>query len=107
MEAKPKQVENYLDVNDESPFEKWMADLVGQKIHGIILTRIERVKRGLLGDWGPVGGGASELIIDFGPGYRVYFGQDGDKVILLSGGTKKGQAADIAAAKEYWRDYNA
>jgi putative addiction module killer protein len=107
VEVKPRQVENYLDANNKSPYEKWMETLIGQKIHGIILTRIERVKKGLLGDWGPVGEGASELIIDFGPGYRVYYGLDGDKVILLNGGTKKGQSADIAAAKEYWRDYNA
>ena len=49
----------------------------------------------------------SELRIDFGPGYRVYFGQDGDQVVLVGGGTKGTQAADIAKAKEYWRDYNA
>ena len=53
-----------------------------------------------------VGAGVYEYRIDFGPGYRVYFGKDGDYlVILLAGGTKKRQHADIAAAKEYWRDY--
>jgi len=45
--------------------------------------------------------------VDFGPGYRVYFGEDGDIVVLLNGGDKSSQARDIAAAKEYWRDYNA
>ena len=65
------------------------------------------MKKGLLGDWGPIGAGASELIIDFGPGYRVYFGQDDDKIILLSGGKKNGQSADIATAIEYWKDYRA
>jgi len=84
-----------------------MRDLEGQKIHGIILNRLERVRLGNFGDWGPIGEGASELIFDFGPGYRVYFGQDGDRVVLLCGGTKKRQSSDIATAIDYWRDYNA
>ncbi len=65
------------------------------------------MQKGNLGDWKPVGEGVSELKIDFGPGYRVYFGQDGDEVILLTGGAKGTQSADVAKAKEYWRDYNA
>lgn len=53
-----------------------------------------------------VGAGVYEYRIDFGPGYRIYFGKDGDRlVILLAGGTKKRQDADIAAAKGHWRDY--
>lgn len=53
-----------------------------------------------------VGTGVYEYRIDFGPGYRNYFGKDGDQlVILLAGGTKKRQGADIAAAKEFWQDY--
>ena len=53
-----------------------------------------------------VGAGVYEFRIDFGPGYRIYFGKDGDRlVILLAGGTKKRQDADIAAAKANWRDY--
>lgn len=78
-----------------------------QKIYGIILARIKRVEGGNLGDCEPVGEGVSELKIDVGPGYRVYFGQDGDEVVLLYGGTKKTQDKDIKTAKEYWRDYNA
>lgn len=53
-----------------------------------------------------VGGGVLEIRIDFGPGYRVYFGRDGDAlVILLRGGTKKRQQRDIEAAHAYWQDY--
>lgn len=53
-----------------------------------------------------VGAGVYEYRIDFGPGYRIYFGKDGDQlVILLAGGTKKRQDADIRTAKEHWRDY--
>ena len=53
-----------------------------------------------------VGGGVYERVIDFGPGYRIYFGKDGDKlVILLAGGAKKRQDTDITKAKERWQDY--
>jgi putative addiction module killer protein len=53
-----------------------------------------------------VGAGVYERVIDFGPGYRIYFGKDGDKVvILLAGGTKKRQDTDIANAQERWQDY--
>lgn len=48
-----------------------------------------------------------EQKVDFGPGYRIYFGADADRMILLTGGDKSSQAADIARAKRYWRDYNA
>jgi putative addiction module killer protein len=71
------------------------------------MTRLDRVERGNF-DHKSVGEGVQELIIDFGPGYRVSFGQDGpDFVILLIGGDKRTQPADIRAAKQYWRTYNA
>ena len=107
MDAKPKQIRIYETAAHSRPFEKWMDGLLGQKIHGIILNRIDRLEKGLFGDSHSVGQGVSELVIDFGPGYRVYFGQDGDQIILLTGGTKRGQSRDIADAQKYWRDYNA
>ena len=62
-----------------------------------------------LGNWSNVkgvGGGVYERVIDFGPGYRIYFGKDGDRVvILLAGGAKKRQDIDISNAKERWQDY--
>jgi len=106
VEARPRKLLHYLDANEKDPFGIWMAGLEG-KIHGIILTRLHRVENGNLGDCEPVGEGVSELRIDVGPGYRVYFGQDGDSVILLHGGRKNRQSKDIEKAKEYWRDYNA
>ena len=61
---------------------------------------------GNFGDHKSVGEGVYELRIDFGPGYRVHYGRDGDKfVILLVGGTKKRQGRDIAAARNYWSAY--
>ncbi len=76
------------------------------QVRAYLLARLERVKLGLLGDCKPVGEGVLELRIDKGPGYRIYFAQDGATlVLLLTGGDKATQKKDIAAAKTYWRDY--
>ena len=107
MEARPRKIRLYDTADAKSPFTDWMDSLRGSQIHGIILVRLDRVQKGNLGRWGSVGQGVFELRIDFGPGYRVYFGQDGDEIILLGGGIKGTQSADIAKAKERWRDYNA
>jgi putative addiction module killer protein len=67
---------------------------------------LERIADGNLSNIKPVGAGVLEYRIDFGPGYRIYFGRDGDRlVILIGGGTKKRQQADIDAAKAHWADY--
>ena len=84
-----------------------MDGLEGNPIYASIMIKLERVEDGNLGDARSVGEGVSELEIDKGPGYRVYFGQDGDFIVLLNGGTKATQAKDIKAAKGYWRQYNA
>ena len=89
------------------PWSDWMATLQRDEIYGIILGRIERVEDGNLGDCEPVGDGVFELKIDFGPGYRIYFGEDDDLVILLWGGKKKTQASDIKIARKHWKYYNA
>jgi putative addiction module killer protein len=66
----------------------------------------DRLQTGLLGDWDSVGEGVYELRIDFGPGYRVYFGQEGKLLILLlCGGDKSTQTKDIKRAHAYWKDY--
>lgn len=71
-----------------------------------IRQRIARIRLGNLGDARSVGEGVQELRIHFGPGYRVYFGRDGDAVvILLCGGDKGSQDRDVARAHEYWREY--
>ena len=72
-----------------------------------IETRIDRLALGNFGQCGSAGEGVIELKIDFGPGYRVYFGRDGDTlVILLGGGKKDTQDADMKLARQYWREYN-
>ncbi|MCA9840312.1 MAG: type II toxin-antitoxin system RelE/ParE family toxin [Trueperaceae bacterium] len=72
-----------------------------------MLTRLNRIETdNHFGDIEPVSDGVFELRFHFGPGYRIYYGKDGDKVIiLLCGGIKKSQKRDIAKAKEYWEDY--
>jgi len=71
-----------------------------------VTTALLRIELGNLSNVKGVGAGVFEYRIDFGPGYRVYFGKDGETVvILLGGGTKKRQDRDIATAKERWKDY--
>jgi putative addiction module killer protein len=71
-----------------------------------VTTAVRRLELGTLSNVKEVGGGVFEYRIDFGPGYRVYFGKDGETVvILLGGGTKKRQDRDIATARDRWSDY--
>ena len=89
------------------PFNDWLLNLKDIKARAIIRARLERVKLGNLGDCKSVGEGIAELRISFGPGYRVYFGQDGVRIIvLLCGGDKSSQRRDIAKAKLLWMEYN-
>jgi putative addiction module killer protein len=94
-----------LDAEGRSPFARWFDDL--DAISGAKVVRAPaRIEQGNLSNVKGVGEGVVDYKIDFGPGYRVYFGRDGAQlVILLVGGTKKRQRRDIRAAAEYWRDY--
>jgi putative addiction module killer protein len=108
LEVTPKELLMYEKDDGTVPFSDWMDDQEDLPIYDIVMKRLDRVELGNLGDHKPVGEGVTELIIDFGPGYRVYIGEDGkDFVILLIGGDKKSQQADIKAAKTYWKNYNA
>ncbi len=81
-------------------FRKWRLRLKDQRARGVIAARLDRLAFGNAGDVKPVGHGVSELRIDFGPGYRVYFFPRGDAIILLlCGGDKSTQAKDIRTAK--------
>jgi putative addiction module killer protein len=102
VEAKPRAVENYITAADREPFEEWVQSL-GVTVRSRIDIRIRRVEMGNLGDHRSVGDGVYELRFNFS--CRVYYGEDGDTVILLTGGNKDTQQRDIARAKEYWRDY--
>lgn len=95
----------YLAGDGESPFEYWFADLDAAAAAKVSVA-LARLEQGNLSNVKPVGEGVLEYRIDWGPGYRVYFGRDGDVlVILLTGGTKKRQQRDIDAAKTLWGDY--
>ncbi|MGO9234964.1 MAG: type II toxin-antitoxin system RelE/ParE family toxin [Methylocella sp.] len=95
----------YLAVDGRSPFEEWFSGLdaaAGAKVS----VALARVGQGNLSNTKGVGEGVLEYRIDWGPGYRVYFGRDGDVlVILLTGGTKKRQQRDIEQARALWADY--
>ena len=89
-------------------FAAWIAALRDEQAKARINVRIRRLSLGNPGDVKPVGSGISEMRIDYGPGYRVYFVQRGaDFVVLLCGGAKGTQARDIAAAKALARDLEA
>ena len=88
-----------------SPFAKWFAGLDAAAA-AKVTTAVSRMELGNISNVKGVGAGVLECRIDFGPGYRIYFGRDGDVlVILLGGGQKKGQQHDIATAHARWKDY--
>ncbi|MGH9721330.1 MAG: type II toxin-antitoxin system RelE/ParE family toxin [Bryobacteraceae bacterium] len=90
---------------DHEPFRHWLRNLKDRRSAGIILARIDRVSLGNFGDCESVGDGVYELRIHFGPGYRVYFGRQGNAlVVLLCGGSKRTQIRDVATAKQYWKE---
>jgi len=94
------------EIRPSSVFDKWLARLREPKAVARILTRIKRLAEGNPGDVEPVGEGISEMRIHYGPGYRVYFKDTGKEiVILLCGGDKATQQADIDRAKEIARLY--
>lgn len=106
MEVGEKELEYYQTKKGREPFREWMISLKDKQAQMIIDARLARVRQGNLGHCRSVGEGLMELKIDFGPGYRVYFGQVGNKlVILLNGGDKNSQRRDIKTASEYWADY--
>jgi putative addiction module killer protein len=90
-----------IEVRQTDLFANWLRKLRGEQARARIQIRIRRLSLGNFGDVKSVGGGISELRIDYGPGYRVYFHQPGSfLVLLLVGGDKKTQDADIAKAKK-------
>ncbi len=99
------EVREYLDAEGNSPYGRWFDGLNAQAAAKVAIA-VTRIARGNLSNTKGVGAGVTECRIDFGPGYRVYFGKDGDRlVILLGGGTKKRQQGDIRKAQALWRDY--
>lgn len=99
------KVREYVDKTGKSPYAVW-HDRLDARAAAKVSTVLYRLEQGNLSNTKGVGGGIFEHKINFGPGYRIYFGKDGEcVVIILCGGTKKRQQQDINAAKAYWQDY--
>lgn len=111
MEVQPRQVIYYQAENGAIPFKDWLESL-DRRPRARIDARLTRIRKtGNYGDCDPVGDGVYELKDHYGAGYRVYFGEIGNElVLLLWGGTKnnkKDQSRDIRKAQEYWQDHKA
>ena len=106
MEVQPREIRRYIISDGRVPFAEWIDSLRDRNTRAKINNRLRRVSLGNLGDYRSLGAGVYELKIDYGPGYRIYFGQIGlTVVLLLCGGDKSSQDQDISQAKKYWRDY--
>jgi len=102
------EVRQYQTADGRVPLAEWLDGLRDAVTRARVVARLDRLAAGLRGDWKGIGGGVCELRINLGPGYRVYYGQDGDTLILLlCGGSKGTQAKDIERAHAYWKDYKA
>ena len=101
------EIFHYLTASGVDVFEMWLNSLADKKLVARVLIRIDRVQAGNFGDCKPVGEGVWELRIDQGPGYRVYYALCPRRVVLLlCGGDKRKQEADIRRAIAFWKDYN-
>lgn len=97
----------YVRDDGHCPFAEWLKSL-DDRAAAKVATALDRMQNGNFGDHKSVGGGVIERRIHHGPGYRIYFGRDGDKlVVLVGGGTKSRQSSDIKNAQETWAEYKA
>jgi putative addiction module killer protein len=100
------EVRHYLTKSGTDKFEEWLDSLRDVKAEARVTARIARLAAGNFGDCRPLMGGVWELRIDWGPGYRIYYAMIGRScVLLLCGGDKRRQSADINRAVAYWNDY--
>jgi putative addiction module killer protein len=101
-----QKVRLYVAPNGTAPVQSWLESLRDIRARARIKARIARLELGNFGDSRSLGGGVSELKVDYGPGYRIYFARIGNAVVLLlCAGSKSTQQSDIARARRYWRDY--
>lgn len=95
----------YVDTDGRSPFGTWFSGLDAAAASKVTVA-LARMRVGNMSNAKSIGSGVSEFRIDWGPGYRIYFGMDGERiVVLLGGGTKRRQQTDIRNAVEHWSDY--
>lgn len=107
MENNFKKIEFYTHDNKKEPFIEWFKTIKDKNTQARIIKRLVRLDYDNYGDYKDVGNNVYELRLDFGPGYRIYFGelQDTRIILILSGGDKSSQSKDIGKAKEYWENY--
>jgi putative addiction module killer protein len=99
-------VKYFVDEGGSSPFEDWVKSLKNYETRKRLYRRVNKLRQGNLGHCKAIGDGVTELIEDFGPGFRIYIGRDGTQVvILLCGGDKASQNDDIRDAKQYLKNY--
>ncbi len=95
-----------VEIVKSATFDRWLRKLKDRRVTARVLVRIDRLASGNPGDVQPVGGGISELRIDYGPGYRVYYLQDGPRlIVLLCGGDKSSQDRDIKEAHRIAKEW--
>lgn len=105
MEGGEVELLFYRSASGACPVRTWL-DSLDVPVRAVVFKRLDRVRRGLFGDAKLLGGGVWELKIDVGPGYRIYYGLDGPRVVvLLSAGQKGGQERDIARAQAFWENH--
>jgi putative addiction module killer protein len=105
-DARPRTITLYQIPNSNEPFTEWFRSIRDTRVKERIQARLTSVKAGNLGDYKFVGDGVWELRLDFGTGYRIYYGEvDKTIVLLLCGGGKSLQQRDIERAKNYWTEY--
>lgn len=104
--AQPRKLRTFYTRDGREPFTEWFRTIRDRTTRRRINSRLHSVKSGNLGDVRAVGEGVQELRLHFGEGYRIYFREVGNTIILLlCGGDKSSQSRDIERAKTYWREY--
>ena len=104
--VQPRELEIYRTSNEREPYTEWFESIRDLKTRTRIQDRLDRIESGNLGDYKSLGDGVFELRLRSGPGYRIYFGQVGNTIVLLlCGGDKSSQTGDIQRAKAYWQEY--
>lgn len=101
------EIRKFETSDNKVPFDEWFTGIRDNQTRARIEVQIDRLSLGNFSNCGPAREGVIEIKMNFGPGYRVYFGRDGcTLVILLAGGKKDTQDADMKLARRYWREYN-
>lgn len=100
------ELRRYVTAQGISPISEWLRELGDARLRARIEVRLKRIGTGLLGDWRAVGQGIIEFRLDIGPGYRIYAGRHGARlIVLLAAGAKATQRHDIEQAWRYWADW--